>query len=107
VERLTELYHNGLMDWPRAQLDYYATAGLAPIVYGLGNVGALVLAERDGMDLAQVEWTWKCVATKRPFRHTSRLRGRAPTTSRSRNRMMMVGRLSYSSLDTTHGLTDI
>lgn len=59
VERLGALYHNGYLDRPRAQLDYYATAGSAPIVYALGNAGALVLAERDGMDLAQVDWTWK------------------------------------------------
>ena len=59
LERLGALYHNGYLDRPRAQLDYYATAGSAPIVYALGNVGALVLAERDGMDPSQVDWTWK------------------------------------------------
>src|SRR5882724_1410219 len=59
LERLGALYHNGFVDRPRAQLDYYATAGSAPIVYALGNRGALVLAERDGMDRAQVDWTWK------------------------------------------------
>lgn len=59
LERFTELYHHGLLDRPRAQLDYYATAGSAPLVYALGNRGALVLAERSGMDRGQVEWTWK------------------------------------------------
>lgn len=59
LERLGALYHNGYLDRPRAQLDYYATAGSAPIVYALGNAGALVLAERDGMDPTQVDWTWK------------------------------------------------
>ena len=59
LERLGALYHNGYLDRPRAQLDYYATAGSAPIVYALGNAGALVLAERDGMDPSQVDWTWK------------------------------------------------
>lgn len=57
--RLGELFHNGLLDRPRAQLDYYATAGSAPLVYALGNHGALVLAERTGMDRAQIDWTWK------------------------------------------------
>src|ERR1019366_4406877 len=33
LERLGALYHNGYLDRPRAQLDYYATAGSAPIVY--------------------------------------------------------------------------
>lgn len=59
VERLGLLYHNGVLDRPRAQLDYYATAGSAPLVYALGSRGALLLAERDGMDRADVDWTWK------------------------------------------------
>lgn len=67
LERLTELYHNGYLDRPRAQLDYYATAGSAPIVYALGNAGALALAERDGMDRAQVDWTWKNRSVGRLF----------------------------------------
>jgi len=32
LERLAALYHNGYLDRPRAQLDFYATAGSAPIV---------------------------------------------------------------------------
>jgi hypothetical protein len=67
LERLGALYHNAFVDRPRAQLDYYSTAGSAPIVYALGNRGALVLAERDGMDRAQVDWTWKNRAVGRPF----------------------------------------
>ena len=67
LERLGALYHNGFVDRPRAQLDYYSTAGSAPIVYALGNRGALVLAEHDGMDRAQVDWTWKNRSVGRPF----------------------------------------
>lgn len=67
LERLGALYHNGFVDRPRAQLDYYATAGSAPIVYALGNRGALVLAESDGMDRAQVDWTWKNRAVGRLY----------------------------------------
>ena len=67
LERLGALYHNGYIDRPRAQLDYYATAGSAPIVYALGNAGALALAERDGMDRAQVDWTWKNRSVGRLF----------------------------------------
>jgi hypothetical protein len=66
LERLGALYHNGFVDRPRAQRDYYATAGSAPMVYALGNRGALVLAEHDGMDRAQVDWTWKNRSVGRP-----------------------------------------
>ena len=59
LERLSALYHNGYLDRPRAQLDYYATAGSAPIVYALGNKGAAILAEADGTAPAKVDWTWK------------------------------------------------
>jgi hypothetical protein len=67
IERLGALYHNGYLDRPRAQLDYYATAGSSPIVHALGNRGALVLAERDGMNRAQVDWTWKNRSVGRLF----------------------------------------
>lgn len=59
LERLAALYHNGYLDRPRAQLDYYATAGSAPLVYALGNKGAALLAERDGTSFPKVDWTWK------------------------------------------------
>ena len=59
LERLAALYHNGYLDRPRAQLDYYATAGSAPIVYALGNKGAAILAELDGSERTKVDWTDK------------------------------------------------
>ncbi|MBZ0147388.1 MAG: replication-relaxation family protein [Pseudorhodoplanes sp.] len=59
LERLSALYHNGYLDRPRAQLDYYATAGSAPLVYALGNKGAALLAEQDGTSFPKVDWTWK------------------------------------------------
>jgi hypothetical protein len=59
LERLAALYHNGYLDRPRAQLDYYATAGSAPIVYALGNKGAAILTELDGSERAKVDWTDK------------------------------------------------
>jgi hypothetical protein len=67
LERLAALYHNGIIDRPRAQLDYYATAGSAPMVYALGNRGALILAEHDGLDRAHVDWTWKNRSVGRLF----------------------------------------
>src|ERR1700754_2962421 len=59
LERLTALYHNGFLDRPRAQLDYFAVRGSAPMVHAIGNRGALLLGQHDGMDRAQVDWTWK------------------------------------------------
>ena len=59
LERLAALYHNGYLDRPRAQLDYYATAGSAPMVYAIGNRGAGLLAETDGVHRAKVDWTDK------------------------------------------------
>jgi hypothetical protein len=59
LERLAALYHNGYLDRPRAQLDYYATAGSAPLVYALRNKGAAILAELDGCQPVKVDWTWK------------------------------------------------
>ncbi len=59
IERLGVLYHNQYLDRPRAQLDYYATAGSSPMVYALGNRGADALAAHDGASRAHVDWTWK------------------------------------------------
>jgi len=67
IERLGALYHNQYLDRPRAQLDYYATAGSAPMVYALGNRGAAVLAETGGVDQTRIDWTWKNRSTGRAF----------------------------------------
>lgn len=67
VERLGKLYHNAYLDRPRAQLDYYATAGSAPLVYGLGNKGADLLAEIDGHPRTRVDWTDKNRTATRIF----------------------------------------
>src|SRR5579862_7696852 len=39
-DRLAKLFHAGYLDRPRAQLDYYPTAGSAPIAYALADRGA-------------------------------------------------------------------
>ena len=39
-DRLSRLYHAGYLDRPRAQLDYYPTAGSSPIAYALADRGA-------------------------------------------------------------------
>src|ERR1700716_3861285 len=46
-DRLSRLFHAGYIDRPRAQLDYYPTAGSAPIAYALADRGAHLLRERD------------------------------------------------------------
>jgi hypothetical protein len=67
VERLGVLYHNQYLDRPRAQLDYFATTGSAPLVHALGNRGAAVLAEVDGIAMPETDWTDKNRTARRPF----------------------------------------
>lgn len=66
-DRLSRLFHAGYVDRPRAQLDYYPTAGSAPIAYALADRGARLLIERDGIDFANVEWSRKNRSAGRPF----------------------------------------
>jgi hypothetical protein len=66
-DRLSRLFHAGYLDRPRAQLDYYPTSGSAPIAYALADRGARLLAERDGMQRANGEWSRKNREAGRPF----------------------------------------
>lgn len=66
-DRLSRLFHAGYIDRPRAQLDYYPTAGSAPMAYALADRGARLLIERDGFDFANVEWSRKNRHAGRPF----------------------------------------
>jgi hypothetical protein len=66
-DRLSRLFHAGYIDRPRAQLDYYPTAGSAPMAYALADRGARLLIERDGIDFANVEWSRKNRQAGRPF----------------------------------------
>ena len=67
IERLGALYHNGYLDRPRAQLDYYATAGSAPMVYALGNRGRSCWPSTTAWTAAEVDWTWKNRSVGRLF----------------------------------------
>src|SRR6266849_848333 len=58
-DRLMRLFHAGYIDRPRAQLDYYPTAGSAPITYALADQGAHLLRQRDGIRFANAEWSRK------------------------------------------------
>ena len=66
-DRLSRLFHAGYLDRPRAQLDYYPTAGSAPIAYALADRGARLLTERYGVDFANVDWSRKNHEAGRPF----------------------------------------
>jgi hypothetical protein len=66
-DRLCKLFHSGYLDRPRAQLDFYPTAGSAPIVYALADAGVRLLIERYGMAFANVEWSRKNREAGRPF----------------------------------------
>jgi hypothetical protein len=50
-DRLCHLYHAGYVERPRAQLDYYPTAGSAPMVYTLADRGARLLVE-NGVEVS-------------------------------------------------------
>ncbi|MEY9750174.1 hypothetical protein ABIF65_009548 [Bradyrhizobium japonicum] len=65
-DRLCRLFHAGYVDRPRAQLDYYPTAGSAPMVYALGELGAHLLSER-GVDCANMDRTRNNREAGRPF----------------------------------------
>lgn len=67
IRRLAELYHAGYLDRPRAQINYHAQSGSAPIVYALGNKGAEVVAEVEHMPPPVVDWTDKNREAKRPY----------------------------------------
>lgn len=66
-DRLSRLFHAGYVDRPRAQLDYYPTAGSAPMVYAIADLGAHLLSERDHAAAANVEWSRKNREAGRPF----------------------------------------
>lgn len=66
-DRLSRLFHAGYIDRPRAQLDFYPTSGSAPMVYALADRGARLLAERDGMQRGNLEWSRKNREAGRPF----------------------------------------
>jgi len=65
--RLSRLFHSGYVDRPQAQLDYYPTAGSAPMVYALANRGARLLIDRYGIEFANVDWSRKNHKAGRSF----------------------------------------
>src|SRR5512146_1599030 len=66
-DRLMRLFHAGYVDRPRAQLDYYPTAGSAPMIYALAHRGVRLLQEWDGAAFSNTEWSRKNREAGRPF----------------------------------------
>ena len=67
VERLGILFHTAYLDRPRAQRDYFTAGKRMHYVYALGNRGAALLAELDGVEAPKVDWTDKNRDVGRPF----------------------------------------
>jgi hypothetical protein len=51
LRRLKLLYHHGFLERPRAQLQYYGTSGIRPIVYGVSTKGGMLLKQELGDSL--------------------------------------------------------
>jgi DNA-binding Lrp family transcriptional regulator len=51
LRRLQLLYHQGFLDRPRIQIEYYHQGGSRQIVYGLGSKGASLLKHEPGANL--------------------------------------------------------
>ena len=70
LRRLRLLYHGRYLDRPRVQLaDLYEQPGTRPMVYGLGDKGADLLAEQAGLKRSAVSWTAKNRAIRSRFFH--------------------------------------
>jgi len=65
--RLQLLFHHGFLERPRAQLEYFNRAGSQPMVYGLGNRGARLLAGNDNLPHDKVDWSYKNSKIRREF----------------------------------------
>ncbi|MEJ0091331.1 MAG: replication-relaxation family protein [Limisphaerales bacterium] len=66
LRRLQLLYHNGYLERPRSQLQYYERGGSRSIVYGLGNKGAALLKQL-GLSVDPVSWSEKNNAIGRVY----------------------------------------
>jgi Replication-relaxation len=72
VRRLQRLYHAGVLDRPKAQLDYFHRGGSKLMVYALGPHGARMLCERG--EKSRINWSAKNRSVTKPFiEHTLRV----------------------------------
>jgi hypothetical protein len=65
-ERLRRLFHAGYIDRPKAQLDYYPTAGSAPMAYALADRGVRLLVE-NGLESENLTVSRNNQQAGRPF----------------------------------------
>jgi hypothetical protein len=56
LRRLALLFQHSFLDRPRAQLEYFRPNLNSPLVYGLGNAGADLLAERFAVPRRKIDW---------------------------------------------------
>lgn len=59
LRRMQLLYHQGYLERPRAQLQYYERGGSKSIAYGLGNKGGTLLNQELGIVAHSVSWSEK------------------------------------------------
>ena len=57
--RLQLLFHNGYLERPKAQLDYFAQSGTQPMVYGLGTKGAQLISKYNKRAEGARDWSYK------------------------------------------------
>lgn len=82
-ERLRKLYDRGILDRPLAQRDDHTMDGKAHIIYALGNHGARLLSEFDGLVAPKSNWTAKNRTVGRHhIHHTLRIADLADATHR-------------------------
>lgn len=67
LRRLQLLYHHGYLERPIAQLEFFHKGGSSPIVYGIGNKGARLLASTIGIKVRHFRWNEKNQAVRRLF----------------------------------------
>ena len=67
LRRLQRLYHNGYVERPACQLDYYQQPGSRSIAYGLGSRGAAHLRRVDHSPFSRLDWTPRNRSVKRLF----------------------------------------
>ena len=67
IERLCALYHTGYLDRPKAQINYFASSGSAPLIHALGDKSAEQFAERELSQFSTGDWTDKNRSVKRPY----------------------------------------
>ena len=67
LRRLSDLFHVGLLERPRCQIDYFETEGSSPMVYTATEKAIRHLNARDGGGLTDYRWKLRDKPVGRPF----------------------------------------